>query len=220
MMTDFAVHRPAVTVRPATRADFPAIARLLMQLYAAELPGALRGSLAGQQELLHFTLTAKQDQGLQGRYVAYDAAGKLLATASIDYPGAASYDRAPDGTIGQAVKLIGYGATARLLMVVARSLMPVPRPQAPDAVWMHSVVVDEAQRGQGIGQVLMTAVEAQAYTQGYRTAWLQVLAMNQPARRLYQQLGYTDVWATPRWQQWLTWPSYLMTKALAAPQSR
>lgn len=220
MMTDFVGDQPAVTVRAATREDFPAIARLLMQLYAVELPGALRGPLAGQQALLHFTLAAKQDQGLQGRYVACDATGKLLATASLDYPGAASYDRAPDGTISQAAKLIGYGATARLLLVVARSMVPVPRPHTPDAVWIHSVVVDEAYRGQGIGQTILTALEEQAHDQCYRSAWLQVLALNHPARRLYQQLGYTDVWTTPRWQHLLTWPSYLMTKVLSAPPLR
>lgn len=215
MMNDFAAHQPPLTVRPASRADFPAIARLLVQLYAVELPGALHGSLTAQQELLQFTLTAKQDQGVQGRYVACDATGKVLATASIDYPGATPYERAPDGTISQAVNLIGYAATARLLMVVARSLVPVPRPHTSDMVWLHSVVVDEGHRGQRIGQTMMTALEEQARTQGYRAAWLQVLAMNQPARRLYQQLGYTEMWTTPRWQQLLTWPSYLMCKALA-----
>lgn len=219
-MNDFAVDPPAVTVRPATREDFPAIARLLIQLYAAELPGALRGPLQEQQALLHFTLAAKQDQGLPGRTVACDRAGNVVATATIEYPGATPYDRAPNGTIGQAVKRIGYGATARLLMVVARSLVPVPRPHTPDAVWIHSVVVDEGYRGQGIGQAIMTDLEQQAYAQGYQTAWLQVLAMNQPARRLYRQLGYSDVWTTPLWQQRLTWPSHLMTKTLSLPSAQ
>lgn len=208
----------AVTIRPATRDDFPAIARLLMQLYAVELPGALHGAPAEQQELLHFTLAAKDAQGLQGRYVACDAAGDVVATATVEYPGATPYDRAPDGTISQAVKRIGYAAPARLLLVVARSLVPVPRPRTPDAVWLHSVVVDEGRRGQGIGQTIMTTVEAQAVVDGYQTAWLQVLAMNQPARRLYQQLGYTVAWTTPRWQHLLTWPSHLLVKQLAVAQ--
>jgi len=208
----------AVTIRPATRDDFPAIARLLMQLYAVELPGALHGAQVEQQELLHFTLAAKDAQGLQGRYVACDAAGDVVATATVEYPGATPYDRAPDGTISQAVKRIGYAATARLLLVVVRSLVPVPRPRTPDAVWIHSVAVDEGRRGQGIGQTIMTAVEAQAATAGYQTAWLQVLAMNQPARRLYQQLGYTVAWTTPRWQHLLTWPSHLLVKRLAVAQ--
>lgn len=208
----------AVTIRPATRDDFPAIARLLMQLYAVELPGALHGAQVEQQELLHFTLAAKDAQGLQGRYVACDAAGDVVATATVEYPGATPYDRAPDGTISQAVKHIGYAATARLLLVVARSLVPVPRPRTPDAVWIHSVVVDEGHRGQGIGQAIMTAVEEQTGADGYQTAWLQVLAMNQPARRLYQQFGYTVAWTPPRWQQMLTWPSYLLVKRLAVAQ--
>lgn len=216
-MSRFLPPNHAVTIRPATQEDFPAIARLLIQLYTAELPGALRGPIQEQQELLHFTLAAKQDQGLQGRTVACDRAGNVVATATVEYPGSTPYDRAPDGTISQAVKRIGYGATARLLMVVARSMVPVPRPHTPDAVWVHSIVVDKAARGQGIGQAMMSNLEQQAHAAGYQTAWLQVLAMNQPARRLYRQLGYTDVWTTPRWQQLLTWPSYLMRKVLASP---
>ncbi len=218
MKANFALHPPAITIRPATRDDFSAIARLLMQLYAVELPGALHGPQVEQQELLHFALAAKDAQGLRGRYVACDAAGTVVATATVEYPGATPYDRAPDGTISRAVNLIGYGATARLLLVVARSMAPVPRPRTPGAVWVHSVVVDEAQRGQGIGPAIMTAVEEQAGAHGYKTAWLQVLAMNQPAQRLYQQLGYTVAWATPRWQHLLTWPSYLMVKTLTVVQ--
>lgn len=213
-MSNIPTRNPPITIRPATQDDFPAIARLLLQLYTVELPGALRGPQAAQQALLEFTLAAKANQGLQGRAVACDAAGNVVATATVEYPGMTPYDRAPDGTIRQAVNRIGYGATARLLLVVARSLAPVPRPQTPDAVWVHSLVVDAAQRGQGIGQALMTAVEAQAAAAGYQTAWLQVLQMNQPAQRLYQQLGYTVAWSTPRWQHLLTWPSSLLVKAL------
>lgn len=213
-MSNIPTRNSPITIRPATRDDFPAIARLLRQLYAVELPGALRGAPAAQQALLEFTLAAKANQGLQGRYVACDVAGNVVATATVEYPGTTPYDRAPDGTISQAIKRIGYGATARLLLVVARSLVPVPRPQTPDAVWLHSVVVDEASRGQGIGQAIMTTVEAQAAAAGYQRAWLQVLQMNQPAQRLYQQLGYTVAWSTPRWQHLLTWPSSLLVKPL------
>lgn len=215
-MSRFLPPNQSVTIRPATQEDFPAIARLLLQLYAVELPGALRGAQAEQEELLHFTLAAKDAQGLRGRTVACDATEQVVATATVEYPATTPYDRAPNGTISQAVKRIGYGATVRLLLVVARSLMPVPRPRTPDVVWVHSLVVDEARRGQGIGQALMNEMEAQAAAQGYQRAWLQVLATNQPARRLYQQLGYTVAWSTPRWQQLLTWPSYLMVKALSA----
>jgi len=203
-----------ITVRPATRADFPAIARLLIQLYSVELPGALRGPDAGQQRLLEFTLQAKQDQGLQGRYVACDKKGDILATATLEYPGVPPYDRAPDGTLGQALSLLGHRATLRLLSVVAQSLVRVPRPRTPDIVWLHSVVVDEHQRGRGIGQTIMRTVEEQASAAGYRAAWLQVLARNQPARQLYQRLDYAEAWSTPRWQQTITWPSLLMHKVL------
>ncbi|MBX3011071.1 MAG: GNAT family N-acetyltransferase [Caldilineaceae bacterium] len=214
-MNTLALDKPVRTIRPATPADFPAIANLLVQLYAVELPGALQAPQTAQQALLHYTLTAKANQGLHGRYVACDATGEILATAVLEYPGTMPYDRAPNGTISQALSLIGYGATARLLLIVARSLVPTPRPQTPDAVWFHSVIVDPRYRGQGVGRTLMTALAEQAQAHGYRSAWLQVLAMNQPARRLYAQLGYEERWSTPRWQQWLTWPSYLLCKTLS-----
>lgn len=203
-----------LTIRPVVREDFPAIAHLLTQLYAAELPGALSGPRDGQQRLLRFTLEAKQGQGLQGRYVACSEAGDVLATAAVEHPNTPRYERAPAGTIRQSLAQIGYRATARLLVVVAQSMVGVPRPRTPDAVWLHSVVVDERHRGQGVGRALITALEQQAGEQGSRSAWLQVLAVNQPARRLYQRLGYADAWASPRWQAAITWPSYLMYKAL------
>lgn len=215
-MSGFPPPNRSVLVRPAAREDFPRIAQILIQLYAAELPGALSGSPAGQQELLEFTLAAKQAQGLQGRYVACNGAGDILATGTVEYPGATPYERAPDGTIQLAVARIGYRATARLLLTVARSMVPSPRPSTPDAVWLHSVVVDERHRGQGVGRVLINGLEAQASAQGYQAVWLQVLAMNQPARQLYQQLGYKEMWSSPRWHGMLTWPSYLMRKALPA----
>lgn len=215
-MTSFPPPNRSVLVRPAVHEDFPRIAQLLIQLYAAELPGALSGAPAGQQELLEFTLAAKQAQGLQGRYVACNAAGDILATGTVEYPGVTPYERAPDGTIQLAVTRIGYRATARLLLTVARSMVPSPRPSTPDAVWLHSVVVDDRHRGQGIGRVLMNQLEAQAIAHGYQAVWLQVLAMNQPARQLYQQLGYKEMWSSPRWHRLLTWPSYLMRKTLPA----
>ncbi|MCC6260073.1 MAG: hypothetical protein IT311_04340, partial [Anaerolineales bacterium] len=45
-----------ITVRPANVEDIPALADLLVQLYAAELPGALTAPFAQQSRLLQFTL--------------------------------------------------------------------------------------------------------------------------------------------------------------------
>lgn len=203
-----------ITIRPARREDFPDIAALLIQLYAVELPGALSGPPDRLIQLLHFSLEAKNSQGLRGRYVACSASGNIVATAAMERPDEPPYDRAPDGTIRRSLALLGYRSTARLLIVVGQSMLGVSRPQTPEAAYFHSVVVDECHRGQGIGQVLMTDLEQHAAEQGFPAACLQVLASNQSARRLYQHRGYMDIWSSPRWTHMLTWPSYLMRKSL------
>ncbi len=210
------VRNSELTVRPAGRADLPVIADLLIQLYAAELPGALNGPLAGQQDLMRFTLEANDTQGLHRRYVACTTAGDVIATAAIEAPGEARYERAPAGTIGKAVTCIGYRATARLLLTVAQSMIGATFKTPDDAVFIHSVVVDRRHRGQGIGETLMQAVEQSALEQGYPSAILQVLAANQPARQLYRHCGYQDIWQSPRWAAILSWPSYMMQKMLTA----
>ncbi len=204
-----------IRVRPAHADDLPAIAQLLMQLYAAELPGALSGSVIGQQRVLQFTLAANNQRGLHRRYVAYNEAGAVVATAAMEVPGEAPYERAPDGTIGLAFKEMGYGATARLLLVVAQSMIGGYRQTLPDAVFLHSVVVDERQRGQGIGRILMKALEDQAGAEGYSSVLLQVLAANQPARHLYAHLGYQQIWQSPSWSRLLAWPSYVLQKQVS-----
>lgn len=203
-----------ISIRAARREDFSAIAELLIQLYEVELPGALSGPHDRLKQLLIFSLEAKNSQGLRGRYVACSATGDILATAAMERPDEPPYERAPDGTISRSLALIGYRSTARLLMTVAQSMLGVRRPQTPEAVYFHSVVVDTRHRGQGIGHTLMTAIEQHAAADGYPAACLQVLTSNQAARRLYKQRGYEDIWSSPPWTHMLTWPSYLMRKSL------
>ena len=60
----------------------------------------------------------------------------------------------------------------------------------------------------------MDALEHIAMEHGYQWAMLQVLADNETARRLYLHRGYQDMWHTPWWLAALSWPSYVMQKAL------
>lgn len=113
----------AVFVRPPSGEDIAEIARLSVQLYASELPGALSGPLRAQEALTHFTLEANGRKALGNRYVACDAAEKVLATGMVQFPGELAFERAPDGTVAQAFRVIGVGPTLRLLGTVARSLV-------------------------------------------------------------------------------------------------
>ena len=205
----------AIAIRPATVADFPAIARLLLQLYQFELPGAFSGSLEGQQRLLEFTLAAQENQGLRDRYVACTATGAVVATAVMELPGSMAYDKAPTGTVRQAWELLGPGATVQMLRTVAKSLVPVPRSGQVQAAWFHSVVVEQQYRGRGVGKHVMTVLEQRARQAACLEAGLQVLALNQSAVEMYEHLGYAMQWSAPRWQQVISWPSYVMVKSLS-----
>lgn len=203
-----------IALRAAVRDDFPAIAGLLVQLYEVELAGALTGPADRQKQLLRFTLESKNNQGLYGRYVGSDGAGVVIATGVIERPDQVGYERAPEGTIRLSLALLGYRSTVRLLMTVARTTVDVRQPKVPDAMHIHSVVVDAAYRGRGVGHALMTQLEQKAAEQGYSAAYLQVLESNHAACRLYTQRGYKEIWATPGWARMLTWPSYILRKSL------
>ncbi|MCC6301144.1 MAG: GNAT family N-acetyltransferase [Anaerolineales bacterium] len=204
----------AISIRPAKREDIPVLANLLAQLYAAELPGALTGPIAPQSDLLRFTLEAQPTQALKNRYVLCGSDDRALATGMIQFPTEPPFDRAPAGTIQMAAKLLGYRDTGRLLLTVARSRIGVYSQRRTDTALLHSIVVNAERRKQGLGRLILSALERAVAEQGYRWVELQVLAGNESARRLYSQCGYQEIWRTPRWMAALSWSSCAMRKAL------
>jgi len=58
--------------------------------------------------------------------------------------------------------------------------------------WIEDVVVDEAERGQGIGEALVRAALAKAAEQGAKSVELTSRPARQAANRLYQRLGFTQ----------------------------
>ena len=61
-------------------------------------------------------------------------------------------------------------------------------------VLLHNVVVDPAQRGQGLGEKLCRAILAKAKEDGARYAYLQVVQGNNVALNLYRKLGFEKVY--------------------------
>jgi len=59
--------------------------------------------------------------------------------------------------------------------------------------WIGGVGIVAERRGEGIGEQLMRAVEDRAASRGVEQLWLEVLAQNEPAIRLYEKLGYRVV---------------------------
>lgn len=64
-------------------------------------------------------------------------------------------------------------------------------------IGLFDIVVREDVRRQGLGRVLVSGLLRQAHASGATTAYLQVMANNQPAIQLYTQLGFRDVY--PYW---------------------
>ncbi len=86
---------PAFIVRPATSADIPALARLIVELYHAELPGLLSGSQRGQEQLLAYTLRANGEAALRHRLVVCDEQQQVVGTGMVQFPTEPVYERAP-----------------------------------------------------------------------------------------------------------------------------
>jgi ribosomal protein S18 acetylase RimI-like enzyme len=202
----------ALTLRPAEASDLPQIAELLVQLYEAELPSILLGSREKQAELIYFTLSARNFQGLRHRYVLCDQDCKVIGTAGLELPNGPYYERAPDGTVAKAFQLLGVGPALRLFTAILRQMCTGPRPEPPQAVLLHSFVIDKARRINGYGRAGLAMIEEEVQRLGFDEIYLEVLAENTPARRLYQGAGYNDIWQSPLWTKPIRWPCFLMLK--------
>ncbi|HEU4538602.1 MAG TPA: GNAT family N-acetyltransferase [Polyangiaceae bacterium] len=203
-------------VEPAGPGDVEALAALLVQLFAAELPGALRGAEGSRRALLRYILEAEGGAALLGRYVARDAAGAAVGSVALRPPGAPPPDFAPRGVVARGLALFGPLATARMAGTLARTLLTPAPPLPPDAAHLHGLVVDAGQRGRGLGAALVGKAEGLAAALGRRAVHLQVVVGNHAARRLYARLGYRVVGRSPRWLDPLTFPAECMAKALEA----
>ena len=59
-----------------------------------------------------------------------------------------------------------------------------------ESLVLHTLAVDPAHCGQGVGRFLVNACIAYAEERGYRALRLDVVPENFPARRLYEKLGF------------------------------
>lgn len=68
-----------------------------------------------------------------------------------------------------------------------------------DEAWIGGVGVVTSARRQGIGELLMEALQDEAAARGVKHVWLEVIEQNDAAYRLYEKLGYdlvrwVEVW--------------------------
>ena len=87
------------------------------------------------------------------------------------------------------------GAGRMVLFLVAREGQNVGYAtvrEDADRQWVTAGLVASA-RGQGTGREVFEMLTRQIHEDGHDEAWLQVRADNEPARNLYESLGYTAV---------------------------
>jgi ribosomal protein S18 acetylase RimI-like enzyme len=199
-------------LREATTGDIGALSRLLVQLYAHELPGMLRGKVEAQVELARRLLHSAP----LGRRSVLERAGEVVGMGSL-----ATHDEPrpeiPPRVLLQAPSVMGPLNGIQSILGAARGLLTIADPPEHDEGQIHSVVVDERRRGEGLGGVILRHLEEDAIGLGKRRAVLQVITSNVGARAFYRSAGYSEVElrrGLPRDR--LAYPSVLMRKDLAA----
>ena len=65
-----------------------------------------------------------------------------------------------------------------------------PSSEEPSAAELLSMWVEPSERGRGVGEALVRAVETWARDEGFSRLLLEVYAENVPARRLYARMGF------------------------------
>ncbi len=62
--------------------------------------------------------------------------------------------------------------------------------QEPQELWLMSLLVDQTQRGMGLGKRLLQHWLLHVTQRGYRSIWLSVAPANEAAIKLYQACGF------------------------------
>jgi ribosomal protein S18 acetylase RimI-like enzyme len=70
-----------------------------------------------------------------------------------------------------------------------------PRARNPDrtVAWLFDIFVEEANRGRGIGRMLMKLLESEAHATGIRRIELNVFGDNDHAKHLYESMEYVEM---------------------------
>jgi GNAT superfamily N-acetyltransferase len=183
------------------------MSRLLVQLYAHELPGMLRGKVEAQIELARRLLRSAP----LGRRYVLERAGEVVGMgclATRDEP----RHEIPPRVLLQAPVVMGPLNGVWSMLGAARGLVTIADPPEYDEGQIHSVVVDERCRGEGLGGVILRPLEEDAVGLGKRRGILQVItcAGLLPVGRVLR--GRAAAWIA---EDRLAYPSVLMRKRLA-----
>ncbi|MFD3541636.1 GNAT family N-acetyltransferase [Streptomyces sp. NPDC058662] len=153
------------------------VAELYWEAFGAKLGAALGPAAAGRGYLAEHLHADRAVTALSG--------GRVV--------GVAGYQLAGRGLIGgdAAAVRARYGRIAGLYRVLLLALLE--RTPARGELVMDGIAVDRAERGRGVGGLLLAEVEAVAVGQGCRRIRLDVVAENPRARALYERHGFRAV---------------------------
>jgi ribosomal protein S18 acetylase RimI-like enzyme len=203
-------------LRRATTGDIDFLSRLLVQLYAHELPGMLRGTIEAQVELARRLLKSAP----LGRRYVLERAGEVVGMGSL-----ATYDEPrpeiPPRALLQAPVVMGPLNGGWTIVGAARGLLTISDPPEHDEGQIHSLVVDDVYRGEGLGKVILQHLERDAISLGKRRAVLQVITSNVIARAFYRSAGYSEAMLQRGFaRDRVAYPSVLMRRELATADQR
>lgn len=180
-------------VEMASAADIPEVARLLAQLYKEEAPRMVPSDEGSFTTLLEAGLRAQGPATIDSSLVARDAHGRAKLAGYV----ALSCDHSPRKSpinwdyLATAFRRLGPHAV-RVLWHQFRLTGMLCAELGPKTAQLHSLIVDPAHRGEGIGVGLVRSLEDAAQRQGQEAILLYILDGN-PVEDFYRRLGYRRV---------------------------
>lgn len=175
----------SMQVRPARPEDLEAVSAILVEAFRSKFEAAFRGRMDRAEHIVARTLQAEMRRGLPGLYVA-EQAGRVVGTISLrrrEDPETASW--AATAILFQE---LGWWGGLRAMFYLSLVDQPIGRKD----VYVSDVAVEEAFRRRGIARAMLYHAEKVARLWGKKALVLDVGAGNEPARRLYLSLGYTE----------------------------
>ena len=86
----------------------------------------------------------------------------------------------------------------------------------PGTAWIGITIGEESARGKGLGPLAMQYLEEEIRSAGCKRIELGVFEFNEPAKKLYQKMGYAEIGRIPNFTFWQNkmWTDIRMEKYL------
>jgi len=189
--TEVRLQAGKVRIRPATLDDASALGRLWWQAFPDKFGPAFGPDGERNAALLADLHRAGSGRMIRATLVA-EADGQIIGFL-LFHPGRKGLGEFPLAEGWRAFRrYLGVWGALRAVLILA--LLEVGHPRfPPDHTVVEMVGVDPVWRGRGVGRALMEAAIEQAKASGAKGVALDIVWGNDPARRLYERLGFAPV---------------------------